>query len=77
MLPIGSCQFQHARHWQLLVEPLLNLGSKHRHGTAPLARFWLFVHLFSQHPRNRISVMTGKFRDLDIGPAFLFQIVNC
>src|SRR5207245_3652166 len=76
MLPIRSRQFKHAADWKLLFEPLSNLGIKHRHRAAPVACFRLLLYFFSQHPRNRIPVVTGKFSDLDIGPAFLFQVVN-
>ena len=76
MFLICSRQFQHARDRQLLVEPLGNLRIKHRHRTAPVARFGLLLYFFSQHTRYRVPMMTGKFRDLDISPAFLFQVVN-
>ncbi len=76
MFLICSRQFQHARDRQLLVEPLGNLRIKDRHRAAPVARFRVLLYFFSQHPRNRVPVVTGKFRNLDIGPAFLFQVVN-
>jgi hypothetical protein len=76
MLSIRSRQFQHAGHWQILVEPLGNLSIKYRHRTAPITRFRELVDVFWQHTRNRVPVVTGTFRDLHIGPAFLFQVVN-
>ena len=57
----------------MLLEPLCDLGLKDRYGTAAIARLRLFIHLFSQHSCNRVAVVTGKFGDLDIGPAFLLE----
>ena len=37
---------------------------------------WVLVDIFSQHTCDRVSVVTGEFRDLDLSPAFVFQIVN-
>jgi hypothetical protein len=76
MFHIRSRQFKHAAHQEILVEPVRYLGIKHCHCTTPLARFRLFVYVFSQHPRDRVPVVTGKFCDLDIGPALVFQLVN-
>ena len=76
MFHIRSRQFQHTAHQEILVEPARYLCIKDCHRTAAIARLWVLVDVFSQHPRDRVSVVTGKFRDLDIGPAFVFQIVN-
>jgi len=76
MFCIRSRQFKHAAHQQILVEPVRYLRIKYCHRTAASARLRLLVYLFSQHTRDGVSVVTSKFCDLDIAPAFLFQIIN-
>jgi hypothetical protein len=67
---------QHQREDGQLVEPVRYLRIKYCHRTTPSARLRLLVYVFSQHTRDCVSVVTGKFCDLDIAPAFLFQIIN-
>jgi len=76
MVPIRSRQLQHAGHRQILVEPLGNLGLKHRHSTAPIARFRLLLHILAQHTGDGIAMMAGELGDLDVRPALLFQVID-
>jgi hypothetical protein len=56
----------------ILLEPLGNLGVVDRYGSAALTGFECLRDVFAQHPRDGITMMSGEFRNLDIGPAFLF-----
>jgi len=76
MLNILAGQFQHADHWQSLVQPDGDLGLKHRDSAEPLTALGLFLYLFAQDSRDRITMVPRKLGNLDIAPAFVFQVVN-
>ena len=50
-----------------------NLGVVDRYGSDTLKGFECLLNVFAQHPRDGITMMTGEFGNLDIGPAFVLE----
>jgi len=76
MIRVCASSFQHTDHRDILVEPLSNLSVKDRNSAGTLSGFRFLLHLFASDAGNGVAVMASKFSDLDITPAFLFQVVN-
>lgn len=70
---VTTGQVEHPLDTQLLIEPGADLGVKNGDGTGALARGWFLVERLTQHPGNRVAVMTEKVGNLDIGPAFVVE----
>ncbi len=65
-----------AKYQKRYPEAIRSLCDKDCYRAAPVARFRLLLHILTQHTGDGIAVMSGELGNLDIRPAFLFQIVN-
>ena len=76
MFRVTMHHFQHPPHTQVLFQPAFDRRVVHCNLADTLPRLAFVIHWFTQNPSYRVPMASDRFRNRQVAPAFLLQVVN-